>query len=89
MYEIRREMQISIYVNVEPYVMPLTDVRNGVDGIESPVHCCSRGAVDEKRQVPLTLVANNQLFQLFGYHPSSAKQVQFVHTYTLYCVSWN
>ena len=69
--------------------MPLTDVRNGVDGIESPVYCCSRGAVDEKRQVPLTLVANNQLFQLFGYHPSSAKQVQLLHTHTLYCVCWN
>ena len=55
---------------MQPYVVSLTDVSDRVDGIKSSVDCRSGGAVDEKGEVSLALVSDDQLLQLLGNHPA-------------------
>ena len=59
---------------MEPDVVLLANVRDGVDGVEGAIDGGARRAVDEEGQVTLALVPNNQLLQLLGNHTAPAQK---------------
>jgi len=68
------------YINVEPDGIFLADVRDGADGVEGAVDGRAGRAVDEERQVALTLVADDQLLQFSRNHPTPFFQIKKKNT---------
>ena len=73
------------YVDVEPYVVSLTNVSDGVDGIKGSVDGCSGCAVNKERQMPFAFVPNDQFLQLFRYHSTPAKLNATLNYISLAC----
>ena len=53
---------------MQPNLVLLADICDGVDRVERAVDGTPGGAVDEEGQMALALVANDQLFQLLRDH---------------------
>lgn len=51
----------STHIDVQPDVILLADVSDGVDGVEGAIDGGPGRAVHEERQVAFALVTNNQL----------------------------
>ena len=56
---------------MKPDAVLLTDVRDGLDGVESPENGRADGTVDEEWKVAFALVTNDQLLQLFRNHAAA------------------
>ena len=59
-----------IYVNMKPEAELLTDISNGVDGVEGSVDRGAGGAVDEEGREAVLSVLQDQLLQVVRTHPA-------------------
>lgn len=67
--------QIS-YINMQPHLILLADVRDLLYGVEGALNCRARGAVDEEGDVALGLSLDHQPLQLRSVHATSGSQIR-------------
>ncbi len=72
---------------MKPDAVLLTDVRDGLDGVEGPEDGRADGTVDEKGKVALALVTYDQLLKLCRNHAATGnKTLKHLHSKVLSCL---